>query len=357
MKNVFAKTAVVASTVMLATAAHAQSSVTLYGIADAGLIYQSKTQSPTGGNGGRLLGFTDSGMMPSLFGLKGDEDLGGGLHAEFNLESGIDMANGGFSDSNGNMWGRQAWVGLRGNFGTVRAGLQYSPFFMQTLALDPRSLSQLGSSLVVYANNAIATGIFVSNAVTYTTPVIAGLQGSALFAFGGTPGNFQAGRQYSGSLSYHWQNLGLYASYFNGNAGGTAPVPTVMPLEASQIGATYKFGAVTAKASFVNFKMAGAGVNNDVYNAGFDYLVLPMVDVNAGVWFQTNRDDTSSKSVMGAVGTQYFLSKATALYAQLGVVNNKGTQNLGLDMGGGPTMMFAPQGTTVGANVGIRHLF
>ncbi|MCP3713204.1 porin [Paraburkholderia sp. CNPSo 3274] len=346
---------------LFAVSAQAQSSVTLYGIVDGGLLYLSKTRNASGGNGGKFFGFTDSGQMPSLFGLSGDEDLGGGLHAEFKLESGINIANGGLNDSNGNLFGRQAWVGVRGNFGTVRAGLQYSPFFNSVYALDPRNMSQLGSSLVPFIDSTVVTAIFTANALTYTSPVLGGLQGSVMFAPGGVAGNFQAGRAYSANLSYNWKGLGLFAGYYNGNEGpSVSPLPSTLGMVGRVIGASYKFGALTTKASFTDYKMAGTGVDNDIWNAGFDYWATPALDLNAGVWYTVNRKDTNSKSLMGAAGGSYSLSKRTALYTQVGVINNKGNQNFGLEIGNGgntPSSLYAPAGTTVGVDIGIHHVF
>ncbi|HKT95049.1 MAG TPA: porin, partial [Paraburkholderia sp.] len=90
-------------------AAHAQSSVTLYGIVDGSVLYTSHTlNTQTGQNAGHQFSFTDSGMTGSSFGLRGAEDLGGGMRAVFMLESGISVANGQFGNSNGNLFGRQA---------------------------------------------------------------------------------------------------------------------------------------------------------------------------------------------------------------------------------------------------------
>ncbi|WP_179405621.1 porin, partial [Burkholderia guangdongensis] len=155
-------------------AAHAQSSVTLYGIADASLLYTSKTQAPDGSNAGRQFSFQTAGQNATRFGLRGSEDLGGGLSAIFNLESGINIGNGGFANSNGNFFGRQAWVGINGGFGTVTAGLQFSPFLMSVFATDSRDLKQFGSGLINYVDNVIVTGLFNPNSVMYTSPDIAG---------------------------------------------------------------------------------------------------------------------------------------------------------------------------------------
>jgi predicted porin len=339
------------------TSSFAQSSVTLYGTVDGGLLYTSKTPNAvTGQNAGSQFSMIDSGLSASQFGLKGNEDLGGGLKASFELESGISIANGGYNDSNGNLFGRQAWVALSDErFGEVKVGLQYSPFFLAIYDSDPRDLSQFGSGLITYADNVILTGIFNANAVSYTSPKIAGFQGSMMVALGGEAGDFQAGRQYSGSLKYEHAGLMVNASIYDGNAGGTAdtPVPTTVAFEGRTLGAAYRFGALTAKASFVNYKVAGA-FNANVYGGGLDYLARPDLDINGGVWVTSDRDNSTNHSVMGAVGANYLVSRETTLYAQFGMVNNHGSMNTGLSVDGELTGV---EGTTTGVDVGIRHTF
>jgi predicted porin len=346
---------------LLAGTAHAQGSVTLYGVLDASLLYLSKTENPaTGANGGKFIGFGDSGYSPSLFGLKGTEDLGGGLKANFTLESGINMGTGGFNDSNGNLFGRQAWVGMSGGFGDVKLGLQFSPFFFALYDLDPR-LSLTGSSLLPWLYNVAGTGIFTRNAVSYTSPQFYGFQGSVLYAFGNVAGNFQAGKQVSASLKYQWQDLMVDAAYFDSNASPTPDTvpPTAVPFEGRLIGASYKLGSVTAKASFTSFRVNG-GPNNNLYGGGLDFQVTPSGELNGGAWYMTDRNDTSSHALLGALGASYFLSKRTTLYAQVGVVHNDGNARLGLVTGEGlssANTIFAPAGTTTAVNLGIRQLF
>ncbi|MCL4661350.1 porin [Burkholderia multivorans] len=335
--------------------ARAQGSVTLYGIADGGLLYTSKTAGSNGQNAGHNFSMVDSGSMPTSFGLKGVENLGGGLTASFDLESGVSLANGGFNDSNGNFFGRQAWVALGGDFGQITAGVQFSPFFLAVYESDPRGMAYLGSALVNYADNVLVTGAMNSNAVSYTSPKIAGFTGSALLALGGQAGNFQAGRQYSASLKYEGGSIMVNAAIYHGNSGGTAqtPVPSTVEFEGRELGLAYTFGSLTAKASFVNYKVTGS-FDSNVYSGGIDYYLLPQLDISGGVYVTSDRNDSSNHSLVVALGTQYFLSKRTALYAQVGVVNNHGTMNTGLALNGA---LNGVKGTTVGANVGIRQSF
>jgi predicted porin len=353
------KLSAAAACLAFAGMAQAQSSVTLYGIADGGLLYTSKTiDATTGLNAGKQFSFTDSGLSPSQFGMQGTEDLGGGLKAVFKLESGINIGTGGYNDSNGNFFGRQAYVGMTSPYGEVKAGLQYSPFFLQVYELDPRGLSQLGSSLIIYVDNVITTGIFTPNAISYTSPVLWGFQGSALLSLGGVAGDFQNGRQYSASLKWDNGTFMVGASYFNANAStGTAlvtPVPSQLPVsfQGRQIGASYKFGKLTFKASFVNY-MVGDDSNN-VYGTGVDFLATPQIDLNAGVWYEEQRQQTENHTLLAGIGAEYYLSRQTTLYAQVALVSNHGNMDTGLSISDATN---SPTGTTTGVNIGIRHTF
>ncbi|MBK3742581.1 porin [Paraburkholderia aspalathi] len=334
----------------------AQSSVTLYGLVDGGLLYTSRTlDSATGRNAGRQFALIDAGLTASGFGITGTEDLGGGLKATFKLESGVSVANGGLNNSNGNQFGRQAWVALGGNFGEFKAGLQFSPFFLAVHESDPRSLSEFGSGLINYVDNVLVTGLFNANAVSYTSQTFAGFTGSVMLALGGEAGSFQAGRQYSASLKYESGGLMINAAMYEGNGGGAVitPIPSTEAFEGRTLGAAYKFGPLIAKASFVNYKVSGS-FNNNVYGGGLDWLVQPQLDVNGGVWVTSDRDDTKNHSLLVALGAEYFLSKATTLYAQVGLVNNHGAMNTGLSIS---SALYGAPGTTLGVDLGVRHAF
>ncbi|WP_133646155.1 porin [Paraburkholderia flava] len=337
--------------------AHAQSNVTLYGIVDAGILYTSKTlNSTTGQNSGHQFSMLTGGMSASLFGLKGAEDLGGGTKAIFQLESGIDMASGKFADSNGNFFGRQAWVGLTGDFGTFKAGLQNSPFALSIIETDPRNISFFGSGVPIAIGSVYVTGVYNSNSVSYTSPKIAGLQGSAMMAFGGIAGDFQAGRQYSARVTYTLGQLLVDAALYDGNAGGTAattPVPSTVAYTGRTLGARYRWDALTVKAVYVNYKIAGS-FDNRVYGGGLSYNVTPAVNVDAGVWYTRDGNDSNNHSIMAATGLRYSLSKATLLYGQFGYADNHGRMNTGLSTN---DALHGVQGSTFGADVGIRHTF
>nr|WP_322057928.1 porin [Paraburkholderia sp. J63] len=345
-----------AISIALNGSAHAQGSVTLFGVLDGGLLYTNKTLNPaTGANAGKQFSVIDGGSYYSQFGLVGTEDLGGGYKAKFRLVSGLNIANGGLLHCNGNLFGCEAWVGVDGPPGEIKLGLQFSPFFLAVYDSDPRSLSLFGSGAIPLVDNVLGTGIFNANAISYTSPVLGGLQASALFAFGGEPGNFQAGRQYALRLKYGLGGLTVNAAIYDGNSGGTAqtPVPTTVQYEGRMFGVGYQFGSLTVKGSFVNYKVAGS-FNANVYGGGATWYITPALDINGGVWVTSDRNHTTNHSVLGALGTDYLLSKRTTLYAQVGIVNNHGAMNTGLSMIGA---LYEVTGTSVGTVVGIRHTF
>jgi predicted porin len=175
--------------------ARAQSSVTLYGLVDAGVVYVNNQSGHA--NLETVTGPTNG----SRFGLRGSEDLGGGLSAVFTLENGFDVSNGKMLQ-NSRLFGRQAYVGLSDKrYGTLTLGRQYDPMteiigkFAATsmwawLGTHPGDFDDLNSTFRV------------NNAVKYRSPVIAGLQVTGLFAPGGVAGTFAANRVYAFGLHY-----------------------------------------------------------------------------------------------------------------------------------------------------------
>lgn len=339
------------------SAAYAQSTVTIYGIVDSSVVYASRVANASGGNAGNTFAFNNGGIGPSLFGFKGREDLGGGFAANFDLESGYSTANGGYGTSNGNFWGRRAWIGVSGPFGEVRLGEQTSPFYLTMADSDPRGFSTFASSIVIYGDNVVFTSAVNSNAITYISPKVAGFEASAMFAPGGVAGDFQAGQQWSGSAKYDNGSLMLNAAIYHGNAGGVnTPVPTTVQFEARTLGVAYRFNGATLKASFTNYHVAGS-FDLNVYGGGANYFITPFFNVNAGVWYSTDRNNAANHSLLTGVGASFLLSVRTSLYVQAGMVSNHGAMNTGLSTTDPALLHGVRNATAFGGNFGIRHTF
>jgi len=338
--------------------ASAQGSVTLYGVIDGGFLYASKTANGSDPNSGlgKQYSMITGGKNPSVFGFTGSEDLGGGTKAEFKLESGFSTVNGGFADCNGNFFGCQAWVAIdNSRWGVVKTGLQFSPFFLSVYETDARAFSLFGSGVVNYVDQVLGTGIYTANSISYSSPSIAGFEGSALFAFGGDPTSFKSGRQYSASIKYSNGGFLFNAAFFDGKAGGTAntPVSTNVEFVGKTIGAKYRFGDFTVSASVVNYNVANS-FDAYVFGGGVNYLVTPAVNLSAGAWLTRDRNDSNNRSILGSVGVDYFLSKRTLLYAQFAAVNNHGTMNTGASVNGA---LYGTTGTTFASVIGIKQNF
>ena len=177
-----------------AGAAQAQTSVTLYGIADGNLRFDHT-------NLGTLKSVGSGGESGSRWGLRGTEDLGGGLKANFIFEQGFDLgdnsvpqgsigggASAGFggsstqphSSTGSRIFGRIATVGLSGSYGEVRFGRGYNPLFLTQATADPFGAGFVSQVSTMYVNNTIRN----DNAVYYDSPRFAGIQVSGVYQFG-----------------------------------------------------------------------------------------------------------------------------------------------------------------------------
>lgn len=216
--------------------AHAQSSVTLYGIIDEGISYFSNAAtvnangSVSGHSAVRLL----SGVMQqSRWGLRGSEDLGGGLKAIFVLENGFDASTG-KAGQGGLLFGKKAFVGMSGPFGTVTLGRQYDT---NVDIIGPMEAGgQWGGYMAAHPgdldniNNTNST----NNAIKFTSNNYGGLTLEGMFGFGGVAGNFARNRIWSVTAGYVNGPLMLGAGYLdvaNPNASffgsGGSPAATV----------------------------------------------------------------------------------------------------------------------------------
>src|SRR5580698_4814912 len=187
--------------------AHAQS-VTLYGIADGGLLFNNNVK------GGQM--YALSSATSSRWGLLGSEDLGGGLKAIFDLENGYTLGTGGLSQG-GLEFGRKAYVGLQSNtFGTVTLGRQYSA--SNDATSNFASGADWAASGLGYGTRAgdvdnVDTSNRVQNSIKYTSPNYRGLTVGVLYSLGGQAGQFSRNEVTDAAVSYLNGPLKLGVSY------------------------------------------------------------------------------------------------------------------------------------------------
>ncbi|NKJ51391.1 porin [Burkholderia sp. SG-MS1] len=213
------KKALVGSAIgLVALGAHAQSSVTLYGIVDTGIGYQnsSTTLSAVGSarpsaGGSSQVKMINGIWAGSRFGLKGSEDLGGGTKAIFQLEQGFNSATGAQGVS-GLAFNRQAWVGLtNGTFGTLTAGRQYTSYYTLLSPYSPTTWLTGAYGAHPGDIDSLDTLYRANNSLVYTSPSMRGLTISGSYSLGGNAGSFSAGQVWSVAAQYLNGPIGIAA--------------------------------------------------------------------------------------------------------------------------------------------------
>lgn len=334
-----------------AVSAHAQGSVTLYGLLDSGILYQSNSQN----NKGKSFAALDGGSGPSFWGIEGKEELGGGYRAIFRLESGISTVNGGFGNSSGAFFGRDAWVGMETPYGTVHFGSEISAFYFAVALNDPKNVDFFASSTIPFVAAGFGAAGFVTNEISYQSPTIAGLRWRFDYGFGNVAGNFSAGSQISTMLNYAKGPLSATLGYYSSKDATTGM--STLRGETASVG--YALGPVTARIMFDKYRNVSTNAplsNVNVYAGGLDWQMTPATTLVAAVYSSQDQNVDANKSMLYRIEAVYSLSARTAVYGQVGLVHNDGAMNTFLALNA-PSTFSAPKGTTVGVNIGIRHFF
>jgi predicted porin len=305
--------------------AHAQSSVTAYGLID---LSAGEFQNAGGLKVKRL----DSGnMSTSYIGFKGSEDLGGGLRANFQLESFIGVDTGGAGRVSGvdAFWARNANVSLSGGFGTLKLGRQGPPLFVSTLLFNAFGDS-FGFSPAIrqwysapYGTPLVGDSGW-NNAIGYSIPSVGGLSATVLVAAGEGAATAK-GKNVGANVLYFAGPLALTAAWQDVKAGGVlgrpiSAFPGFSSQSAYQFGGSFDAGMVKLFAQYGKIETKAV---KDVSTTNFN--VGAKVPLGAGALLaQYGNSKITTATVAGEVKSQiasfgydYFLSKRTDLYAVL----------------------------------------
>jgi predicted porin len=294
------KTLLALAAVASCGAAFAQSSVTLYGVIDVSV--GSKTGGKFAVSGGKDL--NASYHTPTRIGMRGTEDLGGGMKANFNLETnGIGMATGSLA---GNMWGREAWTGLSGNFGSTRLG-RTSSFGTQGHArFDLNGIST--SSAMDLAGISPVTWYGSSRRdaqIQYVTPNMGGFDAGVSVVLAGNNANKQS--------------TSVRANY------GAGPLAVGIVAETSRTAANRTAYALAGSYDFGVAKAVGGYVVSETVAKGkgaYIGAVAPVGPVNVGFHYARN---STTKVNATELWANYALSKRTSLYVDYGTKGGAGT--------------------------------
>jgi GBP family porin len=312
----------IAASGALVSTAHAQSSVTLYGIIDAGIAYNNNVGT------GHLFQAASGAINGSRFGMRGSEDLGGGLKAIFVLESGFNVMNGRSAQDN-RLFGRQSFVGLSStDFGSVTLGRQYDSVVDY---LGPLSATgSWGGTWFAHPfdNDNLNNSFRLNNAVKYTSPLFAGFQAGAVYAFSNST-NFATNRAYSFGASYTLGGLKAAAAYMqlSGTQGGTSSA-TPGTLDQAESGAVGQdktlFGPSGFQLGSSTQRVFGGGVSY-----AFGPAVIGFVYTQSQFYNAINTAGSTYKFNNYEVNAKYNLTPALSLAANYtytdGSLTNSGT--------------------------------
>lgn len=377
----------------VSAAAHSQSGVTLYGVVDTPIEYVNHlaggppTIDPVSGaitqrpGGDRFSLVNSGGMSGSRWGLRGVEELGGGLNAMFVLESGFGADNGNMSQG-GRLFGRQAFVGLESkSLGRLTFGRQYTSIFEAFANFTPLAYAPLyePSALLLGPNyrsdNTVKyQGVFgpVTAVAHWTFGAGTGSVGSTALAAGGageSAGHFRDNSGYGASVTYAGGAFGATIAYdqwnpavTTGNAGSAKKAGAAVSYKygPAKFVAGYRWGDTKNSAGTTLFR-------DDFYFVGVGYKATSALSMDLGYYYdnpKTLRVSPTAAAISPANPWQvsfralYSLSKRTDVYMTTAYAKHSGL-NFDTSANGFASGYFLSPGSDnqFGAAVGVRHRF
>jgi predicted porin len=352
--------------------AHAQSIVTLYGIADA---YVESTRLSGRGS---LTRVSSGGMQPSRWGIRATEELGDGVKGSVVLESGFALDTG-TSQQGGRLFGRQAYVSLYSpRAGELRLGRQYAPIHYSMAASDVDSYSAFSPVFAMYVSNSDQSR--QDNQVSYWTPRLGGF--SAALAVAAGEGNTVTNgvatpwvatgtqkRSMGALLRYQADKLDASVAY---HQGGQSAVTGDVDQRAFNVGASYSFNAFKLAGNYWEHrnelaggatpKTRGLAVGVKVPVGAWSFLTQVARVEDNGLAYLTGATKADGKTTYLNVGANYALSKRTDVYVRYarieddnGGYNGRATTALNGIFGPGNTLPAG--GSASSLAVGMRHVF
>ncbi|MGF6758657.1 porin [Paraburkholderia sp. GAS42] len=355
--------------------AFAQSSVTLYGVADVSVRYLTNTNA----NNDNRLYMTNGAVTNSRWGVKGTEDLGGGLKAIFRLESGINLQDGSFADS-GRMFNRAAYVGLDSKYGTVTLGRQKTPLFdILADVYDPLTVGNYFEN--AWLPVALGAGLYADNAIKYAG-TFGGLSVEAMYSFGTNyestgpggfsgqiPGHLGAGNMYGLTVSYVMGPLSVAAGAQQ-NSDNSNHKQTVFNANMVYAFSTTKVyvGYLHSKddTGFVDSVLAqqplvpgvdivkGSGRKDDGPFAGVTWQATPALALTGAAYYDHMKDAAIGGGQVGSGNrytfvalAEYALSKRTEVYGTVDFNKVSGAADVELP----------GRSNQTGVAIGLRNIF
>ncbi|WP_439892235.1 porin [Ralstonia sp. 25C] len=374
--------------------AQAQSSVTLYGVVDANVEYVNHEQNVTAagvaipGSSGSRLAMQAGGLSSNRWGLRGVEDIGGGLKGLFVLESGFSMDDG-KSQQGGRLFGRQAFVGLQGNWGKITLGRQYTTIFDMMANFSPSGYGTQWEPVV----GLLGANFREDNVIKYNG-TFGPLTVEGHWAFGERAGSQTANSAYGIGANYFAGPFGLGVAYDEvkvltaAEALGLSGGNDYARDKRAAIAASYTVGPVKVMGGYRygNTQTQSTGAvsallphRDDLYWLGVNYQATNALGLTLSYYYDNIKEATVGTTVVNPRKPQqwnfiadYNLSKRTDVYFTAAYSRNAslnwdsigyaptaaGQQSIGYLPAASQTYFITPESNSqLGAAVGIRHKF
>ncbi|MDN7904215.1 porin [Burkholderia diffusa] len=365
-----------------ASSAFAQSSVTLYGLVDTAIRYQTNA----GPDGKDLIGMTVGPETHSRWGLRGSEDLGGGLSAIFRLENGFELGDGKLHVAN-TLFSRQAYVGLSSDrYGSLTFGNQYAPLY-DTMGdvFDPMTVGDYWQDSWAY--NGIGNYLTVPNSVKYKFSY-SGFSVDAIYGFGNHAGAMGLDSTYGVELTYAQGPASINAGYqqtsvssMNGSAVNGAKVSFMHVSGAYQVTPSVRLLAGWLhgqdKTGTTDFNMQQAGAPtlgggspnriDDTFYVGANWQATAPLLITVAGYYGHARNAERLDGTLGSginysatVLAEYSLSKHTEVYGTVDFARGNGA--FAADYPGATNRLTGKvdqigRTNNVGAAIGLRQMF
>lgn len=322
-------------------AAQAQSNVTVYGVADSYMDFGNNGQNS-------VTRLQSGGIFGSRIGFRGTEDLGGGLKALFTLENGFNIDDGSLGQG-GLLFGRQAFVGLSGNAGTVTLGRQYSPLFLTLATYGLGGGMGWGNASNYFADPSV---LRINNSIVYASPTQSGFTVKAMHGFGENTVSGQSTLGDTNNISGQYD-----AGAFSANMTYLRRNTTASNTDTWAVaGVSYNFGVATVATQYQVKRDDARVARNDYFEIG---ATIPLTNASLLVDFGKFKNkvvDNANASVL-SVRYDYFLSKRTTLYAGVAKLRNDANSNFGINGATGAALAVANGNSPRAIITGIRHTF
>ena len=345
---------VIAAAMVWSGAASAQSSVTVYGLLDAGMTYTNKSTAE--GSRGSAVQFMSGTAQGDRLGFKGTEELGGGTKALFALEMGFQLANGQLGQG-GRAFGRSSYVGLSGAWGELTLGRQYDfiGWFMPAYATGANTpAGLLAWSLPAYAAGGYSLdnrvwGDWVDNALKYVSPTVGGFSVGVMHGFGEVAGSTSRNTTTNVIVNYENGPFSAAASYYSQR---NAVDDFRKSITAG--GAAYNIGVVRVFGLLSDVRIHGGGTAPRATTAdlGATYGLTETLIVGGGYQYQ-RRGNGLGNANQFAVSLDRILSKRTDVYVVTAFGHDNGFAAQAVAALGAPST----SSRQLALRMGIRHKF